>query len=98
VLQFGGGLFGRHNFGAANDGFREAGFRLLAFDARGYGASDHPHEEFTIERWARDRPHLLECPADAVRIVAGFFRAPGVMLIPAAGGVRASVSRCRRGS
>ena len=28
VIQFGGGLFGRHNFGAVNDGFREAGFRL----------------------------------------------------------------------
>ena len=60
VLQFGGGLFGRHNFGAANDGFREAGFRLLAFDARGYGASDHPHEEFTIEGWARDGAALLD--------------------------------------
>jgi 3-oxoadipate enol-lactonase len=60
VLQFGGGLFGRHNFGAVNDGFREAGFRLLAFDARGYGASDHPHEEFTIEGWARDGAALLD--------------------------------------
>ena len=28
VLQFGGGLFGRHNFGLVNDGFRES-FRLL---------------------------------------------------------------------
>ena len=44
VLQFGGGLFGRHNFGSVNDGFRESGFRLLSFDARGYGASDHPRE------------------------------------------------------
>jgi 3-oxoadipate enol-lactonase len=60
VMQFGGGLFGRHNFGAVNDGFREAGFRLLAFDARGYGASDHPHEEFTIEGWARDGAALLD--------------------------------------
>ena len=60
VLQFGGGLFGRHNFGAVNDGFREAGFRLLAFDARGYGASDHPHEEFTIDGWARDGAALLD--------------------------------------
>jgi pimeloyl-ACP methyl ester carboxylesterase len=60
VLQFGGGLFGRHNFGAVNDGFRDAGFRLLAFDARGYGASDHPHEEFTIEGWARDGAGLLD--------------------------------------
>jgi 3-oxoadipate enol-lactonase len=60
VVQFGGGLFGRHNFGAVNDGFRDAGFRLLAFDARGYGASDHPHEEFTIEGWARDGAALLD--------------------------------------
>jgi 3-oxoadipate enol-lactonase len=60
VLQLGGGLFGRHNFGAVNDGFREAGFRLLAFDARGYGASDHPHEEFTIEGWAHDGAALLD--------------------------------------
>ena len=60
VIQFGGGLFGRNNFGAVNDGFREAGFRLLAFDARGYGASDHPHEEFTIEGWARDGTALLD--------------------------------------
>jgi len=60
VVQFGGGLFGRHNFGAVNDGFREAGFRLLAFDARGYGASDHPHEEFTIEGWAHDGEALLD--------------------------------------
>jgi pimeloyl-ACP methyl ester carboxylesterase len=60
VIQFGGGLFGRHNFGAVNDGFRDAGFRLLAFDARGYGASDHPHEEFTIEAWAHDGAALLD--------------------------------------
>jgi pimeloyl-ACP methyl ester carboxylesterase len=60
VMQFGGGLFGRHNFGAVNDGFREAGFRLVAFDARGYGASDHPHEEFTIEGWSRDGAALLD--------------------------------------
>jgi pimeloyl-ACP methyl ester carboxylesterase len=44
VLQFGGGLFGRHNFGLVNDGFRER-LRLLSFDARGYGASAHPREE-----------------------------------------------------
>ena len=60
ILQFGGGLFGRHNFGAVNDGFQEAGFRLLAFDARGYGASDHPHEQFTIEGWADDGAALLD--------------------------------------
>ena len=60
ILQFGGGLFGRHNFGAVNEGFQEAGFRLLAFDARGYGASDHPHEQFTIEGWADDGAALLD--------------------------------------
>ena len=59
VLQFGGGLFGRGNFGFVNDGFREAGFCLLSFDARGYGASDHPREEYTIEMWANDGAKLL---------------------------------------
>ena len=59
ILQFGGGLFGRHNFGLVNDGFRER-FRLLAFDARGYGASDHPREAYTIEGWAGDGAALLE--------------------------------------
>ena len=60
VLQFGGGLFGRHNFGLVNDGFREKGFRLLAFDARGYGASGHPREQYTIEGWAEDGVGLLD--------------------------------------
>jgi pimeloyl-ACP methyl ester carboxylesterase len=60
VLQFGGGLFGRHNFGLVNDGFREKGFRLLAFDARGYGASGHPREQYTIEGWAEDGVALLD--------------------------------------
>jgi pimeloyl-ACP methyl ester carboxylesterase len=60
VLQFGGGLFGRHNFGLVNDGFREKGFRLLSFDARGYGASDHPREQYTIEGWADDGARLLD--------------------------------------
>jgi pimeloyl-ACP methyl ester carboxylesterase len=60
VLQLGGGLFGRHNFGFVNDGFRERGFRLLSFDARGYGASDCPREEYTIEGWAHDAARLVE--------------------------------------
>ena len=60
VLQFGGGLFGRHNFGLVNDGFREQGFRLLSFDARGYGASTSPREEYSIEGWAADGAALLD--------------------------------------
>ncbi len=59
VLQLGGGLFGRHNFGLVNDGFSER-FRLLSFDARGYGASDHPREKYTIESWADDAAGLLD--------------------------------------
>ncbi len=62
VIQFGGGLFGRHNFGLVNDGFRER-FRLLSFDARGYGASDHPREGYTIEGWAADGAKLLDAIA-----------------------------------
>ena len=60
ILQFGGGLFGRHNFGLVNDGFRERGFRLLSFDARGYGASSAPRERYTIEAWAADGIALLD--------------------------------------
>jgi pimeloyl-ACP methyl ester carboxylesterase len=60
VLQFGGGLFGRHNFGLVNDGFRDRGFRLLSFDARGYGASSCPREAYTIEGWAADGAALLD--------------------------------------
>src|SRR2546422_9077552 len=59
VLQFGGGLFGRHNFGLVNEGFREH-FRLLSFDARGYGASSKPREQYTIEAWAADGAALLD--------------------------------------
>jgi 3-oxoadipate enol-lactonase len=59
ILQFGGGLFGRYNFGLVNDGFREK-FRLLSFDARGYGASSSPREQYTIEGWADDGAALLE--------------------------------------
>jgi 3-oxoadipate enol-lactonase len=59
ILQLGGGLFGRHNYGLVNDGFRER-FRLLSFDARGYGASDHPREAYTIEGWAADAAGLLD--------------------------------------
>jgi pimeloyl-ACP methyl ester carboxylesterase len=59
ILQFGGGLFGRHNFGLVNDGFRER-FRLLSFDARGYGASVHPREAYAIESWAADGAALLD--------------------------------------
>jgi pimeloyl-ACP methyl ester carboxylesterase len=60
VLQLGGGLFGRHNFGLVNDGFRERGFRLLSFDARGYGASSCPREQYTIEGWAEDGVRLID--------------------------------------
>jgi 3-oxoadipate enol-lactonase len=59
IVQFGGGLFGRHNFGLVNDGMRE-NFRLLSFDARGYGASSAPREKYTIEGWADDGGRLLD--------------------------------------
>ena len=60
ILQFGGSLFGRHNFGLVNDGFRARGFRLLAFDSRGYGQSDCPREQYTIEGWADEGAALLD--------------------------------------
>jgi len=59
VIQFGGGLFGRHNFGMVNDGMRANGFRLLSFDARGYGQSSCPREPYSIEGWADDGAALV---------------------------------------
>ena len=54
-----------------NDGFRESGFRLLSFDARGYGASDHPRDEYTIQLWADDAAHLLDALGIARVLVHG---------------------------
>ena len=59
VIQFGGGLFGRHNFGSVNDGFREPVSACSLRRAR-LRRLDHPHEEFTIEGWARDGAALLD--------------------------------------
>ena len=60
IIQFGGGLFGRHNFGYVNEGMRQNGFRLLSFDARGYGRSSCPREPYTIEGWAHDGAKLVK--------------------------------------
>lgn len=59
IIQFGGGLFGRHNFGMVNEGMRQNGFRLLSFDARGYGQSSCPREPYSIEGWADDGAALV---------------------------------------
>ncbi|MGH3732006.1 MAG: alpha/beta fold hydrolase [Acidimicrobiales bacterium] len=59
ILQFGGSLFGRANFGSVNDGFRK-NFRLLSFDATGYGQSDRPIIEHSVERWANEGAGLLD--------------------------------------
>jgi pimeloyl-ACP methyl ester carboxylesterase len=59
ILQFGGSLFGRQNFAMVNDGFRE-NFRLLSYDASGYGRSDCPIEDYSVEGWADEGAGLLE--------------------------------------
>lgn len=59
LLQFGGSLFGRHNFGLVNDGFRRS-FRLLSYDATGYGRSDCPIEDYSVEGWADEGAGLLD--------------------------------------
>ena len=59
VLQFGGSLFGRQNFALVNDGFRES-FRLLSYDASGYGRSDCPIENYSVEGWADEGAGLLD--------------------------------------
>lgn len=59
ILQFGGSLFGRANFNSVNDGFRE-NFRLLSFDATGYGRSERPILDHSMERWAHEGAGLLD--------------------------------------
>src|SRR5262245_40037383 len=59
ILQFGGSLFGRQNFAMVNDGFRH-NFRLLSYDASGYGRSDCPIENYSIEGWADEGAGLLD--------------------------------------
>jgi pimeloyl-ACP methyl ester carboxylesterase len=59
ILQFGGSLFGRDNFASVNDGFRR-NFRLLSFDASGYGRSDRPIIDHSMEGWAREGAGLLD--------------------------------------
>jgi len=59
ILQFGGSLFGRQNFALVNDGFRER-FRLLSYDASGYGRSDCPIEDYSVEGWADEGAGLLD--------------------------------------
>jgi pimeloyl-ACP methyl ester carboxylesterase len=59
ILQFGGSLFGRQNFAMVNDGFRR-NFRLLSYDASGYGRSDCPIENYTVEGWADEGAGLLD--------------------------------------
>ena len=48
ILQFGGSLFGRQNF------------RLLSYDASGYGRSDCPIENYSVEGWADEGRGLLD--------------------------------------
>lgn len=59
ILQFGGSLFGRANFNSVNDGFRK-NFRLLSYDATGYGNSDRPVVDHSVERWAHEGAGLLD--------------------------------------
>lgn len=59
----GGSLFGRQNFGLVYDKLVKH-FRVLSYDMRGYGQSDRPIQNYTIELWADDLAGLL----DAVKI------------------------------
>lgn len=59
VLQFGGSLFGRQNFHKVNDDFRER-FQILEFDMSGYGQSDRPLRDYTVEAWAHEGAGLLD--------------------------------------
>jgi pimeloyl-ACP methyl ester carboxylesterase len=59
VLQIHGSGFGHFNFAPVSPILAER-FRVIDYDQRGYGASDHPDQEYSIESWADDGVKLLD--------------------------------------
>ena len=68
VLQFGGGLFGRHNFGLVNDGFRRALSPAVVRRTR-LRRVRQPREGYTIEGWAADGAASARCRWASTRVL-----------------------------
>jgi pimeloyl-ACP methyl ester carboxylesterase len=59
VLQIHGSGFGHFNFTPVTPILAER-FKVIDYDQRGYGASDHTDQEYSIESWADDAVKLLD--------------------------------------
>lgn len=59
LLQIGGLGFGHEGFNMITESMREH-FRVIECDLRGYGSSDRPSQEYSMEIWADDTAALLD--------------------------------------
>ncbi|MFQ5998187.1 MAG: alpha/beta fold hydrolase, partial [Candidatus Bathyarchaeia archaeon] len=59
IAQIHGAGFGHDNFAKVTPHLAKR-FRILDYDMRGYGLSDRPKQQYSMEVWARDLNALLE--------------------------------------
>ena len=59
LLQIGGAGFAHENFGFVTDKMTPH-FKVIEFDLRGYGLSERPEQEYSMELWADDVKGLLD--------------------------------------
>jgi pimeloyl-ACP methyl ester carboxylesterase len=59
VLQIGGAGFAHENFGLVTADFAER-FTVIDFDLRGYGRSERPVQDYSMDVWADDVAGLLD--------------------------------------
>ena len=59
LLQIGGAGFAHENFGFVTH-LMTPHFKVIEFDLRGYGLSDRPEQDYTMETWAEDVKGLLD--------------------------------------
>ncbi len=59
LLQIGGAGFAHENFALVTDSMTKH-FSVIEFDLRGYGLSERPVQEYSMEVWADDIADLLE--------------------------------------
>ena len=59
LLQIGGAGFAHENFGFVTDKMTPH-FKVIEFDLRGYGLSERPEQEYSMELWADDIKALFD--------------------------------------
>jgi pimeloyl-ACP methyl ester carboxylesterase len=59
LLQIGGAGFAHENFGFVTDKMTPH-FKVIEFDLRGYGLSERPEQEYSMELWADDIKGLFD--------------------------------------